>query len=95
MPSHLIGSPSSRELQLKAEFGELLNTADVARVLRYRTTQAVRKARIRGALRIPMQRIPGRRGWYATARAVADYLNTFDSATFSEQETDDDLTPRR
>lgn len=69
---------STRELQLKEQFGELLSTTDLARVLRYRTTQAVRKARLRGALRIPMQQLPGRRGWFATARAVAAYLDGLD-----------------
>ncbi|KGU51343.1 hypothetical protein NY99_20740 [Xanthomonas phaseoli pv. phaseoli] len=63
-----------RELQLTAQFGGLLSTSDIAQVLRYRTPQAVRKARTRGALTIPMQQLPGRRGLYATARAVAVYL---------------------
>lgn len=72
-----------RERQLTTEFGELLSTADLARVLRYRTVAAVRKARVRGALQIPMQRFPGRRGWYATARSVAAYLDGLDSLTRS------------
>jgi hypothetical protein len=72
-----------RELQLTAQFGGLLSTSDIAQVLRYRTPQAVRKARIRGALAIPMRRLPGRRGLYATARAVAVYLEDLNSNTTS------------
>lgn len=86
MPTHPVDiSTSRRELHLRAEFGELLSTADLARVLRYRTSQAVRKARLRGALDIPMQQIPGRRGWYATARAVALYLDALDQRSSHEE----------
>ncbi|AOL19972.1 hypothetical protein ABQ013_15000 [Xanthomonas citri pv. malvacearum] len=72
-----------RELQLTAQFGGLLSTSDIAQLLRYRTPQAVRKARIRGALTIPMQQLPNRRGLYATARAVAVYLEELASNTTS------------
>lgn len=72
-------STQGRERQLTVEFGELLSTADLARLLRYRTVAAVRKARLRGSLEIPMQQLPGRRGWYATARSVATYLDRLDS----------------
>lgn len=68
-----------RELQLTAQFGALLSTSDLAQVLRYGTPQAVRKARIRGTFPIPMQQLPGRRGLYATARAVAAYLEGLNS----------------
>ena len=78
MPDSLPSTKNSREHQLREQFGDLLSTSDIAAVLRYRTTQAVRKARIRGALPIPMQLIPGRRGWFATARAVASYLDSLD-----------------
>lgn len=77
-----------RELQLTAQFGALLSTSDIAQVLRYRTTQAVRKARIRGVLNIPMRQLPGRRGLYATARAVAAYLEGLDSTTTSTPRED-------
>lgn len=80
-------STHGRERQLTAEFGELLSTADLARLLRYRTVAAVRKARLRGALQIPMQRLPGRRGWYATARSVAAYLDRLDSLPSTHPET--------
>lgn len=66
------------EASLRARFGDLLTLADVAQVLRYPSLQAAQKARLRGALPIPMKRIDGRRGWYATARAVAVFLEKFE-----------------
>ncbi|MET4569105.1 hypothetical protein [Rhodanobacter soli] len=59
---------------LREDFGALLTQADLARLLRYPTVQAVRKARARGNLAIPMFQLPMRRGWFATARAVAEFL---------------------
>lgn len=59
---------------LREDFGALLTQTDLARLLRYPTVQAVRKARARGNLAIPMFQLPMRRGWFATARAVAEFL---------------------
>jgi hypothetical protein len=78
MPMHPLSTQSPRELQLIAEFGELLSTADLARLLHYPSSQAVRKARARGTLNLPMQRISGRRGWFVTTRVVAAYLDALD-----------------
>lgn len=83
MPMDTSSATTLRELHLTAQFGALLSTSDIAQVLRYRSPQAVRKARIRGALNIPMRQLPGRRGLYATARAVAAYLEDLDSTTKS------------
>jgi hypothetical protein len=63
---------------LREDFGALLTQADLARLLRYPTVQAVRKARARGNLAIPMFQLPMRRGWFATARAVAEFLATLE-----------------
>lgn len=67
-----------RERDIRDQFGELLSTADLAKLLRYGSPQAVRQARARGVFPVPMQQIPGRRGWFATARAVAVYLDHLD-----------------
>lgn len=78
--AHLhFGMDQTRESALKARYGELLSLADLAGVLRYPSVQAIQKARLRGALRLPMFQIPGRRGWLATARAVATYLEDLDA----------------
>lgn len=66
------------EERLREDFGALLTQADLARILRYPTVQAIRKARVRGNLAIPMFRLPMRRGWFATARAVAEFLASLD-----------------
>lgn len=77
--SRLISSESAREVALRASYGELLGLADLAVVLRYPSVQAVQKARIRGTLQVPTFQILGRRGWYSTVRAVAEYLDDLDT----------------
>ena len=67
-----------REARLTQQFGELLSVADLASVLRYPSAAAVRQARRRGRLPVEMQLLSGRRGWFATARAVAEYLYQID-----------------
>lgn len=59
---------------LREDFGALLTQSDLAHLLRYPSVQAVRKARARGSLAIPMFQLPMRRGWFTTARAVAEFL---------------------
>ena len=76
-----LGIDQTRESALKARYGELLSLADLADALRYPSVQAIQKARLRGALRLPMFQIPGRRGWLATARAVAVYLENLDAGS--------------
>lgn len=67
---------SARRIEdtLRENFGALLTQSDLARLLRYPSVQAVRKARARGTLAIPMFQLPMRRGWFTTARAVAEFL---------------------
>jgi len=77
---HHAQSPASeREAALRTSYGELLGLADLSAVLRYPSVQAIQKARIRGTLKVPTFQIAGRRGWYATARAVAEYLDGLDA----------------
>lgn len=59
-------------------YGSLLTLADVAKVFRYPSVQAARKARVRGSLPVTMCKIPPRRGWFATAAAVAEVLSRID-----------------
>lgn len=77
--SHAPSAGSKREMALRARYGELLGLADLAIALRYPSVQAVQKARIRGTLKVPTFHIPGRRGWYSTVRAVAEYLDQLDT----------------
>jgi hypothetical protein len=77
-PDRVIGGTKELEAGLTARFGYLLNLADIAQVLRYPNTQAVRKAHLRKSLPFQLVRIPRRRGWFATARTVAVALSDLD-----------------
>lgn len=72
-------APSEREQELSHRYGEILTLADIAKVLRFPSTQAVLKARGRGRLPIQLVKLPNRRGWFATARSVAKLLDNLDS----------------
>lgn len=69
---------AEREAALRERFGDLLNLSDLAVVLRYPSTGAIRKARYRGQLPVPLVQMPPRRGWFATAEAVAELLCTLE-----------------
>lgn len=69
----------SREGILRERYGELLTLAELANLFRYPSSQALLKARARGQLAVPLIKFPNRRGWFATARAVADYLDRIDT----------------
>lgn len=59
---------------LTQRYGQLLTLDEVAEVLRYPSVQAARKAHSRGQLPIRLFHIGPRRGLFASAGAMADYL---------------------
>lgn len=73
----------NREEQLIERYGQLLTLKDLTDVLRYPSTQALRKAHARGSLPIDLVRFPHRRGCFATARAVAALLEAIDKTNGS------------
>jgi hypothetical protein len=79
---------SERAEKLRAQFGELLNLRDLAALLRYPSLHAIRKARLRGTLRIPLIQIAGRRGWFAPVRGVATYLESLDASCGTKKEAE-------
>lgn len=70
----------TREDFLRERYGELLTPEDLAELFRYPSTEAVMKAHSRGKLPVPLARFRARRGWYATARAVAECLDELDAS---------------
>ena len=79
---------SEREVALRERFGDVLTLADLAIILRYPSVGAIRKARSRGQLPLRLVQMPPRRGWFATAEAVADLLCALDRERGSAAETD-------
>lgn len=71
-------APSAREEEIKREYGELITTRQIAQIFCYPSEAAVLKAHARGTLPISMGQFRGRRGWFATAHAVAVCLESFE-----------------
>lgn len=69
----------SREEDLRQRYGEILTTEEIAEILRYPSSAAVIKAHSRGALPVPLAKLPGRRGWFGNARCVAACLDVLDN----------------
>ena len=65
-------SPMAR--LLIQEHGLVLSASTTAKLLGYRT-DALRQARIRKQLPISMFEIEGRRGWFASTREVANWID--------------------
>jgi hypothetical protein len=78
-----IATDSGTETRCSAliqRYGELLSLEEVAFELKMPSAESVRKAHERGRLPIPLVRLPGRRGYFALTRAVADLLDAADAA---------------
>lgn len=67
----------ARELndELVRRYGMLLSSSDLAKVLGYPSANAYCQAVVRGAVPVPLLRIPNRRGKFALARDVAVWLS--------------------
>jgi len=70
---HPTGSSSSTGLEqdLKARYGVLMTTEEVALNLKLRSAAALRMARKRGQIQLVPVEIPGRRGQFYKTAAVA------------------------
>lgn len=71
---------AEREAALRKRYGEVLTLPDLADILRYPSVGAIRKARSRGQLPLALVQMPPRRGWFATAEAVAELLCTLEDS---------------
>jgi hypothetical protein len=73
------GLSSPREDNLRQRYGEVLTITDLADLFRYPSSQALLKAKARGQFLVPLIKFPKRRGWFATARAVAEFLDSMEA----------------
>lgn len=80
-------SISSRERAIAEQYGLLLSFSDVVKALRYPSLHAARKAMLRGTFPIEMKKLPLRRGLFATARQLAEYLDSLDSKSTEPRES--------
>lgn len=62
------------ECSLTERYGEILNTAALARELGYPSTAAFRMAVLRGKIDLQVFEIPNRKGRFALARDVAVWI---------------------
>lgn len=79
--SSAMTTKAEHEAALRERFGDVLTLPDLASVLRYPSTGAIRKARVRGQLPLQLVQMPPRRGWFATAEAVAELLCNLENGT--------------
>lgn len=68
----------TREHLIRAQYGEVLTLSDIAEILRYPSVQALRKAHSRGRLPIKLLQFPNRKGYFATAKMVAEVLDSLE-----------------
>ena len=59
---------------LIARHGPLLSGRDLVRALGFRNAAALRQARLRGHIAVPVFSLPNRKGAFAMTRDVADWL---------------------
>ena len=69
-----------RKERLFSRYGELVSAAELARLLKFPTADALRKAHERGQLPISVVRMPGRRGLFASTWSVARFLDDCEAA---------------
>lgn len=66
---------------LVVRYGFLVGGEDLRHALGYRSSAAIRQARARKTLPVAVFRVAGRRGHYARATDIADWLSALGAAT--------------
>lgn len=69
---------SEREQRLITQYGELLSVKEIAEVFKYSSPASVRKAHELGHLPVKLRKFQNRRGFFATAKAVAAAIAQID-----------------
>lgn len=62
------------ERELTFHFGPLIGYENLPRALGYRSSHALRQAEARGTLPVKIFKVPGRRGKFAFAMDIADWM---------------------
>lgn len=65
---------SITETWLRQEHGSILSAATTAKLMGFKSVDALRQARRAKRLPITMFEVEGRRGWFSSARDVAQWL---------------------
>lgn len=73
-------SGESLETKYLRTYGGLLNAAQTAKILGYKSTGALARARSRGTLPFKMFLLPKRRGWFADTTDVAAFVSSIKSS---------------
>lgn len=78
---------SALRQDLLTRYGALLTSEEVARVLRFKSKDALMKARRRDALPIALFSIPGRKGLFATSADVASWVESLGASHPAAEKT--------
>ena len=65
---------------LLEHYGMLLSVEDLARLFKYPSAEAVRRAHYSGRLPVKLRSFPDRRGLFVTALEVADVMRSFEKS---------------
>lgn len=82
------------ERELVCQYGLVIGHSHLYRVLGYRTGHALRQADARGTLPVKVFAVPGRRGKFAFARDVADWLIALRSSVDADEGSSEDQHTR-
>jgi hypothetical protein len=59
---------------LLRQYGPIINSEQIAKILGYRTDAALQKAIQRKRVPFPVTRLPGRKGWFARTHHAAAWI---------------------
>lgn len=68
----------STEDRLRETYGEFLSVKDLMQIFHYKSAQALRKAHAEGRFPVRLNRFPNRKELFATAGAVARFIDKFE-----------------
>ncbi len=76
---------ASKEEELRSRYGDVICVGDLAQLFHFPSVAAIQKARARGRFPVALARLPNRRGWYTTPKAVAEVLVNLEVSMLSTE----------